>query len=131
MAKQEEFSLDSLTLLAEQLLRQASISPGINSYKPHPSQEKFHRSLHKEKLYIGGNRSGKTVASVTEMVQWLTGEHKFRTDLPPPPVRGRCVAVDIEDGIKKIILPELIKWVPSKFLKNNSWEDSYDKQSRH
>ena len=112
------------------MLRQAAISPGINAYKPHPSQEKFHRSLHKEKLYIGGNRSGKTVASVTEGVQWFTGEHKFRKDLPAPPVRGRCVAVDIEDGVKKIILPELVKWIPSKYLINNSWEDSYDKQSR-
>ena len=127
---ENEFSLDQVALLAEEMLRRASISPGINSYKPHPSQEKFHRSLHKEKLYIGGNRSGKTVASVTEAVQWLTGEHKFRTDLPAPPVRGRCVAVDIEDGIKKIVLPELAKWVPQKYLRNQSWEDSYDKQAR-
>lgn len=134
MAKKEkepnELSLEDVALLTERLLRQTAISPGINSYKPHPSQEKFHRSTAKEKLYIGGNRSGKTVGTVCEAVQWLTGEHKFRTDLPPVPIRGRGVAVDIEDGIKKIILPELAKWVPQSHLINNSWEDSYDKQSR-
>src|SRR4029079_3824409 len=106
------FTFDRVALLAEELLRRASISPGLNAYKPHASQEKFHRATAKEKLYIGGNRSGKTVGTVCEAVQWITGEHKFRTDLPVPPVRGRGVAVDIEDGIKKIILPELAKWVP-------------------
>jgi len=126
----EPFTFDQVALLAEELLRRASISPGLNAYKPHPSQEKFHRSTAKEKLYIGGNRSGKTVATVTEAVQWLTGEHKFRTDIPPPPIRGRGVAVDIEDGIKKIILPELAKWMPQSYLLDGSWEKSYDKQSR-
>jgi phage terminase large subunit-like protein len=128
--EQEPITFDQVALLAEELLRKASISPGIQAYKAHPSQEKFHRSIAKEKLYIGGNRSGKTVATVTEAVQWLTGEHKFRTDVPPPPIRGRGVAIDIEDGIKKIILPELAKWMPQSFLQDGSWEKSYDKQSR-
>lgn len=127
---EEAFSFADLALLAEEHLRRAAINPGINSYKPHNSQEKFHKSTHKEKLYIGGNRSGKTVATVTEAVMRLTGQHKFRDDLIKPPVRGRGVGVDIEDGIKKIILPELAKWVPPSFLHNGSWEDSYDKQAR-
>jgi phage terminase large subunit-like protein len=123
-------TLDQVALLAEQLLRKAAQFPGIRAYKPHEAQEKFHKSTALEKLFIGGNRSGKTTGAVAEDVFWLTGEHPYRTDLPVPPVRGRIVAVDIEDGIKKIVLPELAKWTPQKFLINNSWEDSYDRQSR-
>ena len=122
-------SFDEIALLAESFLRETAQSPGIISYRPHNSQLKFHTSEHKEKLYIGGNRSGKTVATVTEAVMRLIGEHPYR-EIPDPPIRGRGVAVDIEDGIKKIILPELAKWVPRKYLINDSWEDSYDKQSR-
>lgn len=119
---------DKLTLLTEELLRKTSVNPGINAYKPHLSQEKFHTSRAKEKLYIGGNRSGKTVAGVTEAVYWLTGEHPFREIIPP--IRGRAVAVDIEDGIKKILIPEFQKWLPVKYLKHGSWDESYDRQAR-
>src|SRR6187402_1282362 len=126
----ETFSTSSLQLLVEKSLRNTAINPGLFAYKPHPSQEKFHRSTANEKLYIGGNRSGKTVGGVTEDIQWLTGNHKYRIDLPEPPIRGRMVAVDIEDGIKKIALPEVMRWTPPSSLKNGSFEDSYDRQSR-
>lgn len=126
-AKEDSFDVG---LVFEKLLRQTAQSPGVGAYKPHDSQLKFHSASHLEKLYIGGNRSGKTVANVAEQAMWLTGEHPYRDDIPPPPIRGRAVAVDIEDGIKKIMLPELVKWIPMKYLINNSFEDSYDRQSR-
>jgi len=125
----EPISLGQVALLAEEMLRRASISPGLVAYNPHEKQVAFHKSLEKEKLFIGGNRSGKTVGSVCEDLMWLTGNHRFRDDIPTP-CRGRIVAVDIEDGVKKIILPELAKWTPRSFLINDSWEDSYDRQSR-
>jgi len=128
--KEKELTFDDILLITEQKLRETSISPGLVAYKPHISQEKCHRSTAKEKLYIGGNRSGKTVFGGSEAVMWLTGEHKYRKDLPIPPVRGRVVAIDIEDGIKKIAIPEIQRWMPSRFLKNGSWEESYDKASK-
>ncbi len=78
---------------------------------------------------MGGNRSGKTTGAIAEDVFWLTGNHPYR-EVPAPPIRGRIVAVDIEDGIKKIALPELAKWTPRSSLINDSWEDSYDKAAR-
>lgn len=128
--KQEQLSLDEVLLLTEQSLRQASISPGLSAYKPHSLQEKLHRNTSKEKLFIGGNRSGKSVFGATETVMWLTGLHPYRKDIPIPPVRGRAVSVDIEEGIKKISFPEVRRWLPVSFLKNGSWEDSYDKLAR-
>lgn len=130
MPKENTFTFDSLILSTERLLRETAQFPGIQNYVPHSSQQQFHQSLAKEKLYIGGNRSGKTVAAVAEACMWLSGEHPYRNDIPNPPIRGRCVAVDIEDGIKKIALPEFQRWIPRKLLKNGSWDDSYDKQSR-
>jgi len=127
----KNFDLNPLVLqdLFGQALAQAAQNPGIDAYVPHASQEKFHKSTAKEKLYIGGNRSGKSVGSVAEAVWRLTGKHPYRNDLPVP-CKGRVVAVDIEDGIKKIVLPEFARWTPPSFLKNGSFEDSYDKQSR-
>lgn len=127
----KNFDLNTLQIqdLFASALNKAAQNPGIDAYQPHASQEKFHRSTAKEKLYIGGNRSGKTLGSVCEAVFRSTGKHPFRTDLPIPS-RGRVVAVDIEDGIKKIVLPEFMRWTPPSFLKNGSFEDSYDKQSR-
>lgn len=127
----KNFELNALQIqdLFGQALIQASLNPGIDSYIPHESQERFHRSTAKEKLYLGGNRSGKTFGSVAEAVYRATGKHPYRSDLPIPS-RGRVVAVDIEDGIKKIVLPEFMKLIPPSFLKNGSFDDSYDKQSR-
>ena len=51
--------------------------------------------------------------------------------LPPPlspaPVFGRVHTVDFKYGVGQIILPEIQRWIPPSFLKNGSWEDSYDK----
>ena len=119
-----------LLLQFEKGLQQVAIAPGIDAYKPHASQEKFHRSTAKGKLYIGGNRSGKTVGGGTETVMRLIGKHKYRSDLPLGVVRGRMVTVDIEEGIKKIAIPEISKWVPTRYLQDGSWDKSYDRQSR-
>ena len=39
---------------------------GIKYYRPMPLQEKFHRARNRVRLLIGGNRSGKSVASFVE-----------------------------------------------------------------
>lgn len=110
-------------------LKQANRRPSIHQYQPHEPQKKFHSSKKTGTLFLGGNRSGKTVGGAVESIWRLTGQHPFKK-VPPAPIRGRGVAVDIEDGLKKIMLPEIAKWIPPSLLKNGSWEDSYDKQSR-
>jgi phage terminase large subunit-like protein len=104
-------------------------APNIFAYKPHAKQEVFHKSEAKKKLYIGGNRSGKTTGSVVEDIYWLKGEHPFRP-VPPPPIRGRAVGVDFIQGVQKILLPQFAQWIPPSLLKNGSWEDSYSKELR-
>lgn len=110
-------------------LHKIAINPSISAYVPLPHQERFHRSTKKGKLFLGGNRSGKTVGGGTEATWWLTGRHPYRTDIKKPPVRGRIVAVDFENGVDKITKPEMQRWMPPSLLKNGSWEDSFTKGS--
>lgn len=104
----------------------------ISNYVPHEKQMIFHFSEMKEKLFIGGNRSGKTVANVCECIWRVTKTHPYRPDLNSiaEPIRGRFVTVSFVDGLLKIVLPLFKKWLPKKYLINGSWDKSYKKDER-
>lgn len=122
----------TLSEIAAQLkegLRRAALRPTINTYVPHEKQVVFHKDASKGRLYIGGNRSGKTVGGCVEDIWYLLGKHPWRKT-PEPPVRGRIVTVSYTEGVKQIIIPELTKWIPPSQLINGSWEDSYNSQDR-
>jgi phage terminase large subunit-like protein len=114
---------------ASEQLRLTAANPNLNRYKPHPKQEMFCAEPKKHRLYIGGNRSGKTVAGVIEDIYYLRGEHPHRK-IPEGPIRGRVVGVDFASGIDKILLPQFQQWVPKSLLINGSWDDSYSKERR-
>ena len=110
-------------------VKKQSREPDIHGYKPHNKQIRFHASEKKGRLYIGGNRSGKTTGGVTEDLWWIKGNHPYRK-VPDGPIRGRVVGVDFLNGISKIILPQFARWTPPSYLINGSWEDSYNKSER-
>jgi len=110
-------------------IRTTALVPNLNRYKPHAKQIEFAADQHKHRLYVGGNRSGKTVAGVIEDIRYLKGEHPYRK-VPEGPVRGRVVGVDFASGIDKILLPQFQQWVPKSLLINGSWDDSYSKERR-
>lgn len=128
--KQKSMSLGEIRNLVAANLRRTANSPGIAGYRPQTHQQKFHMDPHKIRLFVGGNRSGKTVSGGTDMVMCLSGTHPIRSELFPPPFRGRCVGVDFESGIGRIILPEIARWVPPSLLRHGSWEESYVKGER-
>jgi phage terminase large subunit-like protein len=109
-------------------LRRVSTHPTIMGYRPQEQQVPFHASRAKGKLALGGNRAGKTVAGATEVTQKMCGIHQNQKK--PPPVAWRGVASSLEEGIKKIMIPELQKWIPTSQLKFGSWEASYDAAAR-
>ena len=123
--------LDRNTMLGELTsgLKKQIERPNLYAYVPHAKQRIFHKSIKHSKLYIGGNRSGKTTGGVVEDIFWAMGRHPFRA-VPSSPTRGRVVAVDFTQGVEKIILPEFARWMPPSFMINGSWEDSYSKSMR-
>lgn len=118
----------SLEVLASGLTQQVT-APNIYAYVPHQKQDIFHKSQKYIRLYVGGNRSGKTTAGVVEDIFWLKQQHPYRK-IPEGQVRGRLHTVDFLNGYEKIIQPQLRQWMPPSLLKNGSWEDSFDKNTR-
>lgn len=132
MAKRDDpvNSGNFLLTLGEELRRQA-VRPNINGYVPHAKQIDFHTSPARTRLYIGGNRSGKSFGNVAECVYWLRKEHPFR-EIPVSPyeaTRGRINTVDFINGTDKILLPLFKQLLPPSSLRNGSWEDSYHRAS--
>jgi phage terminase large subunit-like protein len=115
---------EMLAQLAEGVKQQAR-KPNIFGYQPHAKQQEFHSSTAKKRLYIGGNRSGKTTAGVAEMIWYARGAHPFKR-VYEPPVQLRVIGVDFKRGVKSILLPQYKRWVPPSMLKSGSWDRSYD-----
>jgi phage terminase large subunit-like protein len=119
---------DALRELTEGLAKVA-YAPDVNSYEPHAKQKLFHSSPKQARLYIGGNRSGKTTAGIVEDIWWLTNRHPY-LETPNRPVAGRIISVDFLNGVSKIIIPQLKQWVPPSQLRGGSWYTAYDVQER-
>jgi phage terminase large subunit-like protein len=120
---------DAFSEIASQM-RASLRFPNINAYVPHEKQVDFHSSGAHGRLFIGGNRSGKTVGGATEAVWTAQGNHPYKRLKWEPPVKLRVVTVDFIQGLNQIVLPEIKKWIPPSALKNGSWEDSYSKADR-
>lgn len=101
-----------------------SDEPNLLRYRPHPKQVEFHGLAAKHRLFLGGNRSGKSVGGTTEGLYHARGAHPWR-HVPPPPARGRVVGTDFVNGVELVLLPLWAQWTPPSLLVNGSWEDSY------
>lgn len=127
--KVEDFKeVDFLRELAEKLIQQAN-EPNILGFDPLDKQEAFLRSEKLKKLYAGGNRSGKTTVGIVEDIDWMAGTNRYKRT-PDPPVRGRIVGVDVEEGINKILLPTFLRWCPPSYLRGGSFFSAYEMSAR-
>lgn len=128
--KQQQFpNIGEMFRAMGESVKKQAITPNMHGYKPHAKQVAFHSASAKNRLYIGGNRSGKTTGGILEDLMWLTGKHPYR-EIPEGGVRGRIVAVDFINGIEKIIWPEIKRWTPMSALRGGTWTDAYDSLER-
>lgn len=125
----EPLDLDAIFQQMGEALQKVESRPNLLNYKPHEKQSQFHESQKKERLFIGGNRSGKSVAGTVEAIKWLTKRHEHR-NLPSGPIRGRIITVDLLEGLEQIILPLVSQWIPPSELIDGSWERSYSRSRR-
>ena len=125
---EQELSLTQLLSQAASDLATATVKPNMLMYKPGDKQCYFHKSVLREKLFIGGNRSGKTYANIMECIWWLTKKHPYRPDVNAivEPIRGRYVSVSRLEGIEMIAIPYFKQFLPSSELINGNWDDSYN-----
>lgn len=130
--KEEPLKFSDLLRAAGEELTVQARRPDLHGYVPHDKQVIFHENKAYGRAFLGGNRSGKTVAGVVEDIWWLTKTHPYRdiAGLYPEPIRGRVVGVDFTRGIDQIIIPEYKRWLPKQYLINNSWDDSYSISDR-
>lgn len=110
-------------------LKATSKRPNLYGYDPHQKQLKFHKSTKRRRLYIGGNRSGKTTGGIIEDLWYATGTHPFKKT-PDVPIRGRICASDFVNGHEKTIIPEILRWCPIGYLRGGSWHTAFDKAER-
>lgn len=112
-------------------LRVGAVRPGLAGYKPQEYQKKFHMAKCKGRLFMGGNRVGKTVSATADACMILTGQHPIWTPIFGDRfIRGRAIGVDFDNGVELILIPEYKRWMPTKFLIDGSWEKSYNKSLR-
>lgn len=131
--KNQELGFDSargmFEFLGNSLLQQA-VEPNMHAYKPHAKQLLFHESMATGKLFLGGNRSGKTSAGVIEDLWWITRRHPYRL-IPDTQIRGRVLGDGFENGtINEVLIPTIKRWILPSDLINGSWEDSWSRQDR-
>lgn len=125
----QDLTTDDIVAMLASGIKQQARKPNILAYKPHEKQSTFHQMDKKGRLYIGGNRSGKSYGSVAEDIWWLTRRHPY-IKIPDEPIRGRLVAVDFTQGVEQIIFPILKGLLAPSDLINGSWEDSYSASKR-
>ena len=70
----------------------------------------MHQSTAKTRLILGGKRSGKTTWGVVECCWAGLGIHPY-LDYPPPPLKIRVCGVSNE-GVRAILLPMFMDWLP-------------------
>lgn len=129
--RKKAFDFNSAIMEIADTIQSASRAPNIKKYRPHEKQLRFHSSTKKKKLYIGGNRSGKTTGGVTEAIWRATCTHPYRPELNAiGPNRGRVVAVDFVQGVEKIIFPQYKQWLYPSALSGGSWERAYSPSTR-
>jgi hypothetical protein len=108
---------------AESFDREAAIGLLVHKkitdgYVPNsPVFKKFHNSKAKIRAIFAGNRSGKTVAGLVDMIWIALGIHPVWSEMYPPPVRLRIVTTDFDNGVRKIIVPYLREWTPRERIK--------------
>jgi phage terminase large subunit-like protein len=131
MARPEKFNPDDFLREAAERLKEVSRKPNIKKYKPHPKQHLFHSNTKKKKVYIGGNRSGKTTAGVCEAIWRSTCTHPYRPDLNAlGPTDGRVIGVDFRQGVDKILIPQYKQWIYPSALRGGHWDKAFEKDAK-
>ncbi len=103
----------------------------LHRYVPHTRQRVFHEHRVKTKAFVGGNRSGKSTATVVDCLiqaldEEMVPEHLRGYRIWPKGTKFKCRFITPDYGKPYQSLLETIQmWVPPSQLKGGSWETAY------
>jgi phage terminase large subunit-like protein len=100
-------------------------------FRPHVRQVPFLGSRDPIKLFLGGNRSGKTTCGIVDdLIQAVD-----RKALPPrlqafkfwePPFKCRIIVPDFTQTLQGVTLQKIREWAPRDQLLDGGFDDAYD-----
>lgn len=126
---QKQPNLDEIFNLAETEIRESLHRGNAYTYTPYSDQEEYHKSQCLGRYASGGNRAGKTDAQVMDAYWTATNTHPYRPRPErwgPGAVQIRFVVVDIEKGVKQILLPKMKRWIPRSACIDGDFFKSWD-----
>ena len=106
----------------------------LQGYMPHDKQRPFHAFRGRTKVFLGGNRSGKTTGGICDdLIQAIdpdaVPEHLKEYKKWEAPFKCRIVTPDFTRTM--IAVQEAIRrWCPKSQLKGGGWDTAYEKSQR-
>lgn len=112
----------------------------LRLYEPMPEQERFHASQSPTRIVIGGNRGGKTLATMVEVARAVTGQDPHRKYSP-----GNGIAILVGKTLRHcglVLYPLLFKpgafkvirdpdtGVTRSFRPGNEWDEAHATEAR-
>ena len=107
----------------------------LEAYVPHVKQVVFHASGEDLKVFLGGNRSGKTTAGIVDdLIQALdlrdVPKHLRGFKRWSPPFYCRVVTPDLGQTLDQVVLQKIREWCPPGALVGGSLDKAFDQRLR-
>jgi phage terminase large subunit-like protein len=125
------------------VLEEAFKANPLLAYRPHPKQHIFHKAepgaivrWPASRLFLGGNRSGKTTATMVDTMLQAIDLELVPEHLAPyrrwgePPFYARVVTPDLTNTLEGVVLQKFRDWLPKSQLVGNGFDRSWDKVAR-
>lgn len=133
----ESLSEDDRKLVESELriLEEVRAQNPLEAYIPHVKQVTFHDSREDLKVFLGGNRSGKTTAGIIDnLIQALSPEdvpkHLQQFKRWSPPFYCRVVTPDLGQTLDQVVLQKIREWCPPRALQGGSLDKAFDQRLR-
>ena len=117
------------------ILEEVRAANPLEAYVPHVKQVLFHNSTQDLKVFLGGNRSGKTTAGIVDDLIQALDERQVPDHLKgfkrwSPPFYCRIVTPDLGQTLDQVVLQKIREWCPPGALQGGSLDKAWDQGLR-
>jgi phage terminase large subunit-like protein len=130
LSEAERAEVDALLLQLDELRRDNPLA----FFQPHEKQEPFLAALERVKLFLGGNRSGKTTCGVVDDLIQAVDRDALPAHLLPykrwDPPFFCWIVVPSFDILDSVLLQKLREWAPKAQLHGGDFDSAYEKQRK-